>query len=216
MKQHTYLFLFVTIALSIIQFVGIIGMLFLGDWFKYITSIHLLVSLSYLLYFHRPMNSQIIKTLVFLFVLGYIIEFIGIHTGWPFGSYQYLYALGPKLFQVPLIIGVNWILLSYSSLQVAKLLHNLSHPKWLLYIKASLLMVLIDLLIEPLCDILGFWKWETSYAPIQNYIAWYVFGVIYCWIIDKNSENQIQFQGIVLYTLQSIFFITLFLFHIII
>jgi putative membrane protein len=213
MKQHTYLFLFVTIALSIIQLVGIVGMLFLGDWFKYITSIHLLVSLSYLLYFHRPINIGLIKALVFLFILGYIIEFIGIHTQWPFGSYQYLYALGPKLFEVPVIIGVNWILLSYSSLQVAKLFHSIGHPRWLLYIKAGLIMVTMDVLIEPLCNLLGFWVWEYSFAPIQNYIAWYVFGSFYCWIIDKYSENQIQLQGIVLYVLQLLFFLTLFVFH---
>lgn len=216
MKKNTYHFILITIAMTIIQLVGIVGMMFMGDWFKYITGVHLIISLAYLLAFHHPRTKSFLVSILLLFFIGYIIEFIGIQTGWPFGSYHYLYALGPKIAGVPIIIGVNWILLSYSSLQVAKLLHKNSHPDWLLCLKASLIMVTMDLLIEPLSEILGFWKWEYGYAPLQNYIAWYLFGFGFCWLIQKTSDSIIQIQGIVWYGLQLLFFISLFVYNLLI
>jgi putative membrane protein len=189
-------------------------MIFFGDWFKYITSAHLLLSLGYLIYFHQPKPPHWIKGLMVLILFGYSIEWVGIHTGWPFGAYQYLFALGPKLMGVPLIIGINWILLSYGSLQVAKIFHGKTHPTWFLCIKASMLMLVMDAMIEPLCAQLGFWKWSWGFAPIQNYLAWFVFGFVFCMAIHKNTDSKIQIQGIVLYSLQFVFFLSLFIHYI--
>ena len=46
------------------------------------------------------------------FLTGMITEILGVQLGWIFGDYQYGEALGYKLFGVPLLIGVNWTLLT--------------------------------------------------------------------------------------------------------
>jgi putative membrane protein len=47
-------------------------------------------------------------------VAGFFIEAIGVNTGLIFGNYVYKTTLGWKFLETPLIIGVNWILLTCS------------------------------------------------------------------------------------------------------
>ena len=44
-----------------------------------------------------------------------ISEILGVNYGLIFGDYIYLDNLGYKVFGVPVIIGVNWIILTYIS-----------------------------------------------------------------------------------------------------
>ena len=44
-----------------------------------------------------------------LFGLG--IEVLGVHTGWPFGVYEYDASLGVQLFGVPLIVPCAWVMM---------------------------------------------------------------------------------------------------------
>ena len=46
------------------------------------------------------------------FLTGMITEILGVQWGWIFGNYQYGDALGYKVLGVPLLIGVNWALLT--------------------------------------------------------------------------------------------------------
>ena len=47
--------------------------------------------------------------------LGFFIEVIGVKTGFIFGSYYYGAAMGIKILAVPLLIGLNWSILVYST-----------------------------------------------------------------------------------------------------
>ena len=55
--------------------------------------------------------KQNIKPIALIYFLGYIIEFIGVYTGFLFGEYSYGSVLGFKFFETPLIIGLNWLIL---------------------------------------------------------------------------------------------------------
>ena len=54
-----------------------------------------------------------------IFLLGFVVEVVGVQTGLIFGSYSYGATLGVKLFDTPLLIGLNWIFVSYSSYSIA-------------------------------------------------------------------------------------------------
>lgn len=104
------------------------------------------------------------------FILGYIVEVTGVATGVLFGEYSYGAPLGWKLFDVPLMIGVNWFLLSFASLGIAG---RLFENKMLKVIVSATLMVLLDILIEPVAINLDFWTWAEVEVPLQNYLMWF-------------------------------------------
>ena len=52
---------------------------------------------------------------VISFIIGLTTEIIGVNTGLLFGDYQYGSVLGPKLFGVPLLIGLNWFIIVFCS-----------------------------------------------------------------------------------------------------
>lgn len=129
--------------------------------------------LSAILVFFASAQKEWGKLGLFLslsFLIGYWAEVLGTQTGFPFGSYQYLPNLGFQILAVPLVIGVNWFLIAYSAAMWAR---KFVASKWFQVLLASALMVALDLFIEPLCEVLGFWAWENKSAPLANYLGWY-------------------------------------------
>jgi uncharacterized membrane protein len=49
-----------------------------------------------------------------------LVEIIGINTGFPFGHYYYSNILKIQFLSVPVIIGINWVVLTYSTAIIAQ------------------------------------------------------------------------------------------------
>ena len=96
---------------------------------------------------------------------------MGVKTGLLFGHYTYGNTLGWKLLDVPLAIGLNWVVLVYCAGMLAKKLTKSLHVAALL---GALIMTLIDLLIEPVAITYDFWQWKGSEIPMTNYMGWFV------------------------------------------
>jgi len=164
-------------SLLVIHFFGVLVISFADlDFFAGFTPLNLL--LSGLLILGAVKESEFKKVLLFAlfsFSIGYGVEVLGTQTGFPFGEYWYLHNLGPKLIAVPLMIGVNWFVLAYSSALWAA--RWTAQPILRAFI-ASGLMVGLDFFIEPLSAILGFWAWEGNSIPPQNYLAWFVVALL--------------------------------------
>lgn len=111
-------------------------------------------------------------------------------TGVLFGEYSYGSPLGWKVFDVPLMIGVNWFLLSFASLGIAGKLFNGAIPRVLL---SAALMVLLDVLIEPVAIALDFWQWQAVDVPLQNYVMWFVAALVINGIVH-SMVKQIDFK----------------------
>jgi putative membrane protein len=137
------------------------------------------------------------------YLIGYMVEVLGINTGVIFGNYEYGKALGVKLFDTPLMIGVNWFILCYVA---NDLLDRLKLPKLLHLLLAAALITATDYIIEPDAIRHNMWNWFGEDVPLKNYIAWYivslVIGVFYLWI--KPSNSRLSF---VLYACMLIFFL---------
>ncbi|MES2515602.1 MAG: carotenoid biosynthesis protein, partial [Bacteroidota bacterium] len=76
-------------------------------------------------------------------VLGFFIEVLGVKTEIIFGSYYYGKALGLKFFAVPILIGVNWAVLLYSTAQLSKFKNDMANALF-----GAALMVGLDFFIE--------------------------------------------------------------------
>ena len=71
----------------------------------------LLLSFIGILLTRKTNKKHFLFFTLFCFLLGFSVEYIGVKTGILFGEYSYGENLGLKLFGVPLIIGVNWVIL---------------------------------------------------------------------------------------------------------
>lgn len=198
-----------SIALLIVMYIAgiiIIG----GDLIKnfvLLTPFNLSVSFALILWTAKEKSKKLLFIGILCFVTGLVIEIIGTNTGLIFGEYNYGKTLGFQVLNVPLIIGINWLILVYSSAAVV----NHFFERRNLIIKAilsALLMVGLDFFIEPVAMQYDFWSWEGNIIPIQNYIAWF-FIALFLLIITHKLVVIKNKTAIVLFIAQLLFFIIL-------
>ncbi len=172
------------VVLFIFHTVGVIGLSSAyQDLFLTLTPLNLLLSLGLFIWANNDFSIQFYKVISILFALGFLVEVLGVNTGVLFGEYTYGATLGFKLLNTPLMIGVNWILLSLSTFAVCSYFLKKQLPIILL---SSLLMVLMDVLIEPIAITLDFWTWTAGDIPLQNYVMWFFISLIMNTIISFN------------------------------
>lgn len=173
------------LIISVFHLVGIIGMSVpeLKPYFQLLTPFHLLLSLGILLLFHTDWNKSFLIFSVLAFLIGYGSEVLGVHTGFPFGNYEYGTVLGIKLLDVPLMIGVNWLLLVYMT---GAFFEQKVQNDFLAAALGAGLMVIIDFLIEPVAIGLEFWSWEGGVIPLSNYIGWFAVAYLIHLIYRKS------------------------------
>ena len=88
-----------------------------------------------------------------------ISEILGVNYGLIFGEYVYLDNLGPKILGVPVLIGINWIILTFITGSLSSLIFK---NKYLSVILGAIFMILLDLIMEPVAPLLGFWIFDLS------------------------------------------------------
>lgn len=189
--------------------VGLTGFL-LPQWqalFIELVPFHLLLMFVLLLLSHGQSNAKFVWFLLVIYVAGYGIEYFGVHTGLIFGSYQYGETLGLKLAEIPLLIGVNWVILIYSA---GMAVHYLPvSNKWLKTAIAAAILVALDSLIEPVAMRFDYWDWANSMVPVRNYIGWYLFSFVGCGFLFQFLPKKSNFIGPVILLAQFLFFIAL-------
>ncbi|MCH8554241.1 MAG: carotenoid biosynthesis protein [Schleiferiaceae bacterium] len=193
--------------LLIFHTVGVVGLL--SPWrelFISLTPYNLLLSALVLISGHR---GDDLKLLVFFFVsalLSFFAEVVGVKTGLIFGEYAYGAGLGVHFLEVPLTIGLNWFMLTYSGAIIAWRFFN---HKLIVAILTGFLLVFFDILMEPVAPKLDYWAFGTGMAPLQNYIGWFIvaFAILYsAGDMLKEASNRLAFP---LIFIQTLFFITL-------
>ena len=176
----------------------------------------ILVGYSYFL-IHGSMiwgYANIILFAVVSFIISIGMEIIGTKTGLVFGG-KYKFDLnkspGPSFLGIPLVIPLAWSGLIYMSLNFSSHLFSeminygqssnmitatlrlyFSRELFLLFLP-SLLLVIIDLVFDPIAVDEKRWKWENpgSYygVPILNFVGWFITAFLIMWIF-----SMIQYQ----------------------
>ncbi len=133
-----------------------------------LTPLNLLLTAGAMALF-ASLDRRTVALAVLVGTLGYFVEVLGVWTGRVFGAYTYGDALGVKLLNVPLLIGLNWSMLVFA---IGAVLERSRMPVAMKVALGSAAMVALDLLIEPVAIHLGFWTWSQGGIPLQNYLAW--------------------------------------------
>ena len=126
--------------------------------------------------------------LILIFLFGLIVEILGVNYGLFFGEYNYGANLGPKIYEVPYVIGFNWVLLIITTGSISDKIIKGKEIYKILF--ASFLMVLIDLLIEKSAPKLDFWEFVISPVPFSNYLWWFIFSIGFQYIFFKTVKTK--------------------------
>jgi putative membrane protein len=193
------------IFIGIFYLVGLVGMSIgpYKSFFVGLSFFHLLLSFGILLLGRKKHSAKLWLYIGLAFATGMTVEWIGVHTGYLFGDYHYGRVLGPKVFAVPLIIGINWAMLSIVS---AALLSSLKLGFWLEVVLAAALMVFLDFLMEPVAVKLGFWYWQGGLIPRFNYVCWFLTSLFLQFVYRKWHLNETNNVGVALFIYMTIFF----------
>ena len=188
---------------------GLLGMVFYDlDFFAGYTSINLFL-MSIILFANIKLNNKNqIFSLLLIFLIGMFSEFIGVNYGLIFGEYIYGNNLGFKLFGVPFLIGLNWVLLTVICANIASILTK-NNSIIQIIILGTLLMLFMDFVMEPIAPKLDLWKFKNLVVPTSNYIGWLIISILTQTIYNiqfKEKEVKLSFN---LYTAIFIFFVSL-------
>ena len=154
-------------------FFGLLGMALpeYRDFFLPLTPLNLLLTLVVFYKMNNNFSGKFLILSAIIFLIGFSVEAVGVATGVLFGNYEYGAPLGFKIFETPLMIGVNWLFLALSTYGIVQ---YFTKKAILLILIPPLLMTGLDVLVEPIAIKLDFWSWENDIIPIQNYVMWFV------------------------------------------
>ncbi len=172
------------------------------------------INIGYLYFlFHGSMIwgwLNIITFVIISFFIGIFIEIIGTKTGLIFGGkYDFNLKLspGPSISGIPLIIPLSWSGLTYMILNYCELILGGSFNSWsnqniTLLLLPSILMVLIDLILDPIAVDEKRWSWKKSGAyygvPLLNFVGWLftTFLILFTFQLfqsDFNIDKEVDF-----------------------
>lgn len=155
--------------LAIFFTVGTVGILLPGsrESFLALTPFHLTLINVLLLLAEKKPNWRLGLFWAIGFLFGMAIEIYGVSCNCLFGAYHYSGQIGWRIMGVPYTIGLNWLGLSYA---VFSLLRR--RPWYWALPLGTVLITLLDVLMEPVAVLFNYWQWETASPPLQNYLVW--------------------------------------------
>lgn len=174
---------------------GILGIISTASSrFLALTPLYLSLNFLIILLCVKDQSVRVLKGISIPFILGFITEVLGVNLGLVYGSYTYGENLGLKIFEVPLIICLNWCLLTIVSADVGKLI---TRNKGLRILSGALLMILLDFLIEISAPRFDFWVFKDGIVPLKNYVGWFLVASISHWWYQSfkiNTNSKISYQ----------------------
>lgn len=151
-----------------------------------VVALHVLPLLVFAL-IHGVMSYRMHGILIFFaicLVVGNVFENLGVATGFPFGRYYFTDAMGPKLFQVPILLGLAYVGMGYLSWTLGRVILGYLRTPLVgaqvitLPLVASFIMVAWDFANDPVwSNINRLWVWQHGGAyfgvPLTNFVGWY-------------------------------------------
>ena len=183
---------------------GMIGItLGFENWFLPKTPLNLLLCLGLLIWNYPLRTTRQYFVTLFFFSVGMFVEWVGVHDDFLFGAYYYGNSMGVKLDGVPLLIGVNWAVLT---LITGTLAYHLAHKLLGRVIIGAFLMVFLDFFLEVSAPVFDFWHWELGHAPMKNFVTWFLVSAVLHLVLQATKLiGNLHFSAH-LYAAQLLFF----------
>ena len=192
-------------VLLLFHVTGFAGLAFSKDpsFFLRFMPLTMLLTLGLLLAFQPRRTASFWSFCVVTMLAGFFVEVVGIRTNLLFGQYEYGSALGVKWLGVPLLIGVNWLIVTYTAGILAR---YLPLPNFVRALVAALLMVGLDICIEPVAIRYGFWHWQYDVIPLLNFKGWFAVSLILQVYFNRVEFSKRNPLAPFVYLVQVLFF----------
>lgn len=187
---------------------GLGGLLFSHDpgFYLRFTPLTLLLSAALLLAFQPERTWEFGQFCLGVGLLGFVAEVVGVHTGKLFGNYTYGDTLGPKWLDVPPLMALNWVLMTYLAGVLARRLPLGELARTLL---AAGLMVGFDLCLELPAGRYDFWHWTAGVIPFRNFRDWFILACVAQMLFNRARFAKTNALVPFLYAVQLLFFFAL-------
>lgn len=159
--------------------------------------------------YQRNWNTKTVVWFAFIALSSFLVEVFGVNTGCVFGTYRYGQSLGIRIYGTPLLIGLNWVLLTY-------ICHDLAaryfRRRVAVAVAATLLMLAYDLVLEAVAPPMRMWHFSTPYPPLANFVAWAALSLVYQSGYEWLGITSDNYPARWLYAIQLVFFLVIFLY----
>jgi putative membrane protein len=144
----------------------------------------LLVAAAALLHSYVSYGPRALAVLVVACVVGgFAVEVLGVHTGVPFGDYNYTGGLGAAVFGVPVVIAFAWPMLAWPAALAARRLCRSFAARVAV---GACALAAWDLFLDPQMVAAGHWTWAdpsphlpgVGSVPLTDYAGWLVVSVL--------------------------------------
>lgn len=121
--------------------------------------------------------------------IAYLYEILSIMYGFPYGKFDYGEMMGGlKLFgMVPIVLPIIYVAMVLSAMYVLRSLKG-----WARIFGVGVLLMLVDMVMDPGLTVNGVWYWYDSWigvnlynVPVQNFFGWFVTGSLSAWVVSK-------------------------------
>jgi putative membrane protein len=124
---------------------------------------------------------------------SYLVEYVGVHYGVPYGEFSYQVELGPMVGGVPIGLPVFFLPLVVNSyLLVLLLAPRASRIRRTLAALAVVLVV--DFVLDPAAVGLGFWAYDGGGfyygVPLSNFAGWVLSGLIAVSLVEWSFDRE--------------------------
>jgi len=127
---------------------------------------------------------------VFCLGFGTLAELVSLRTGFPFGHYYFTDVMGPKIFQLPLLLALAYLGIGYVAWILALVILGYADEPingtrvLILPLLASLIMLAWDLSMDPSWSMLDrAWIWQDGGryfgVPVSNFFGWFFTAYVY-------------------------------------
>jgi len=139
-------------------------------------------------FLYRPRG--ILFFAVFCLGFGTLAENVSLRTGFPFGHYYFKDVMGPKIFQLPVLLALAYLGIGYVAWILALVILGYADKPidgtrvLMLPFLASLIMVAWDLSLDPGWSTLDrAWIWQDGGryfgVPVSNFFGWFLTTYVY-------------------------------------
>lgn len=145
--------------------------------------------------------------IVTTFFISLVLEIAGSKTGMLFGGeYRYNFKLtpGPVIFNIPIVIPIAWVLITYMSFNLYCFINNfkpeiLINTDTSIYIIPSLMTMFLDLVLDPIAVNEQRWSWRKKGlyygVPLLNFSGWFITSFLIYFIFSKFSFSTLEFKN---------------------
>ena len=207
MKNLNNIFLFI---IWLNQLFGAFGILSIdSNLFLSLSPISLVITFLIVMYSNTKFSLRSQISVIIIFLLSMISEIIGVNSGLLFGSYYYGENLGCSFYGVPLVIGLNWVVLTVSCGNIA--IYIFKENKFLSILFGSFLMLLLDIIMEQVSGDIDFWYFNDQNLTF-NFITWFMLGICNQYLHQNYINQKNLIISINIYLSFIMFFLALFFF----